>query len=63
MLLPSVRTYLEGIFARQWESLERGVPQTDGQHVPGVKQHNQEIVAAKNILKVDTVSLLPHSSH
>ena len=48
-LLPSVKTYSEGIVARYWEGLEKGVPTTtdDGRHVPGVKQHNREIVAAK----------------
>ena len=50
-LLIKKRVYSEGIVARQWESLEKGVTdhgrRTDGRHVPGVKQHNREIVATK----------------
>ena len=53
--MPSETTYSEGIVARQWESLEKGVTdhgrRTDGRHVPGVKQHNREIVAAKNVTR------------
>ena len=47
--LPSETTYSKGIVVSQWESIEKGMTddgRTDVRHVPGVKQHNREIVAA-----------------